>query len=74
MSIKYLLSYIVRSTSSEVLQKLLEMTPSNLKTERRTLQDARSCKRFFYSLLAISLSKGLDLVYERLNRICFFFI
>ena len=34
MSIKYLLSYIVRGTSSEALQKLLEMTPSNLKTER----------------------------------------
>ena len=39
MSIEYLLSYVVRGTSSEDLQKLLEMTASNLKTERRTLQD-----------------------------------
>ena len=39
MSIKHLLSYIVRGTSSEAFQKLLEMTPYNLKTERRTLQD-----------------------------------
>ena len=39
MTIKHLLSYIVRGTSSEVLQKLLEMTPSNFKTERRTLRD-----------------------------------
>ena len=38
MSIKHLLFYIVRGTSSEALQKLLEMTPSNLKTERRTLK------------------------------------
>ena len=37
MSIKHLLSYIVRGT--EALQKLLEMTPSNLKTERRTLEN-----------------------------------
>ena len=39
MSVKHLLSYIVRGTSSEALQKLLEMTPYNLKTKRRTLQD-----------------------------------
>ena len=39
MSIKYLLSYIVRGTSSEALQNLLEMTHSNLKIKRRTLQD-----------------------------------
>ena len=39
MGIKHILSYILRSTSTEILQKLLEMTTSNLKTERRTLQD-----------------------------------
>ena len=39
MSFKHLLSYIVRSTSSEALKKLLEITPSNLKTERLSLQD-----------------------------------
>ena len=39
VSIKHLLSYIARGTSSEALQKLLEMITSNLKTERRTLQD-----------------------------------
>ena len=39
MSIEHLLYCIVRGTSSETLQKLLEMTPSNLNTERRTLQD-----------------------------------
>ena len=39
MSIKHLLSYIVRGTFSEALQKVLEITTSNLKTERRTLQD-----------------------------------
>ena len=35
MSIKHLVSYIARGTLSEALQKLPEMTPSNLKTERR---------------------------------------
>ena len=37
MSIKHLLFYIVRGTSSEALHKLLEMTRSKLKTERRML-------------------------------------
>ena len=69
MSIKHLLSYIVRDTSSEALQKLLEMTPSNPKTERRTLQDIIA--NVFNSLLAISVSEGLDTLYERLNGICF---
>ena len=39
MSIKHLLSYVVRGTSSEALQKLPEMAPFNLRIERRTLQD-----------------------------------
>ena len=72
MSIKYLLSYIVRDTSSEALQKLLEMTPSNLKTEQRTLQDILA--NVFDRLLATSLSEGLDTLYERLNRIWVFHI
>ena len=38
MSIKHLLLYIVRGTFSEVLQKLLEMTPSNLKGRATRLQ------------------------------------
>ena len=71
MSIKHLLSYIVRGTSSEALQKLLEMTSANLKTERRTLQDIFA--NVFDRLLAISFSEGLDTLYERLNGICFFF-
>ena len=70
MSIKHLLSYIVRCTSSEALQKLLEMTPSNLKTERCTLQDILA--NVFDCLLAISFSEGLATLYERLNEICFF--
>ena len=69
MSIKHLLSYTVRGTSSEALQKLLEMTPSNLKKERRTLQGILA--NVFYRLLAISFSKGLDTFYERLNGIFF---
>ena len=69
MSIKYLLSYIVRGTPSEVLQKLLEMTPFNLKTERRTLQDILA--NAFDRLLAISFSEGLETLYERLNGILF---
>ena len=39
MSIKHLLSYIARGTSSEALQKLLEINPSNLKTKRLMFQD-----------------------------------
>ena len=45
MIIKHLLSYIVRGTSCEALQKLLEMTPFNLKIERRHAS-GHSCKRF----------------------------
>ena len=71
MNIKQLLSYIVRKTS-EALQKLLEMTPSNLKTEQRTLQDILA--NVFDCLLAISFSEGLDTLYERLNGIWFFHI
>ena len=44
-NIKYLLSYIARGTPSEALQKLLEMTPSNLKTGRRMHASGHSCKR-----------------------------
>ena len=58
MSIKHLLSYIVRGTSAEALQTLLEMTPSNLKTERRTIQD-----KVFDRLLAISFSESLDTLF-----------
>ena len=72
MSIKHLLSYIVRGTSSQALQKLLEMTPSNLKTERRTLQDILA--NVFDRLLAISFSEDLDTLYQRLNGIWFFHI
>ena len=68
MSIKHLLSYIVRGLFSEALQKLLEMTPSNLKIELRKLQDILA--NFFDRLFAISFSKGLDTLYERLNGIC----
>ena len=60
MSIKHLLSYIVPisyiGTSSEAFQKLLEMTSSNLKTERRTLQDIPA--NIFDRILAISFSEG----------------
>ena len=62
MSIKHLLSYIVKGTSSDALQKLLEMTLSNLKTERRTLQDI--LVNVFDRLLAISFSEGLNTLYE----------
>ena len=44
------------------------MTPSNLKTERRTLQDLLA--NVFDRLLAISFSKGLDTLYERLSGVC----
>ena len=60
MSIKHLLSYIERDTFSEALQKLLEMTLSNLKTERRTLQDI--LVNVFDRLLAISFSEGLVVI------------
>ena len=70
MSIKHLLSYIVRGTSSEALQKLLEMTPSKLKTERRTLQDVLA--NVFDRHLAISFSEGLNTLYERFDGIFFF--
>ena len=70
MSNKHLLFYIVRGTSSEALQKLLEMTPSNLKTEQRTRQNILA--NVFDCLLAISFSEGLNTLYERLNGICFF--
>ena len=67
---KHLLSYIVRSTSTEALQKLLEMTPSNLKTKRRTLQDI--LVNVFDRLMAISFSEGLATLLERLNGIWLF--
>ena len=51
---------------------MLEMTPSNLKTERRTLQNILA--NVFDGLLAISFSEGLDTLYERLNGIWFFHI
>ena len=69
MSIKPLLFYIVRGISSEALQKLLEMSPSNLKTERLTLQD--NLANVFDRLLAISFSEGLNALYERLNCLVF---
>ena len=74
MSIKHLLFYIVRGTSSEVLQKLLEIIPSNLKIERRTLQYILS--NVFDRLLAISFSEGLNTLYEMrdLMESVFFFI
>ena len=65
MSIKHLLSYIVRGTPSEALQKLLKMTPSNLKTERCTLQDILA--NVFDRILAIPFSEGLDILYETLS-------
>ena len=68
MRIKHLLYYIVRGTSIEVLQKLLVMIPSNLKTERPMLQDILA--NVFDRLLAMSFSEGLDTLYERLNGIC----
>ena len=68
----YLWFYIVRGTSSEVLQKLLEMTPSNLKTKRRTLQNIFA--NVFDRLLIISFSEGLNTLYETLNGIWFFHI
>ena len=43
MSIKHLLFYIVRGTSSEALQKFVEMTPSNLKTELLDLSWGAAC-------------------------------
>ena len=63
MSINNWLSYIERGTSSEALQKLLEMTPSNIKTERRRLQNILS--NVFDRLLALSFGEGLDTLYER---------
>ena len=72
MIIKHLLSYIVRGTSFEALQMLLEMTTSNLKTERRTLQDILA--NVFDRFLAIAFSEGLDTLYERLNGIWFLLI
>ena len=72
MSIKHLFSYIVRGTSSEALQKLLEMTLSNLKTEQHTLQD--SLANVFDRLLPISFNEGLGTLYKRLNGIWFFHI
>ena len=70
MSIKRLLSYIVRSTFCEALQKLLEMAPSNIKTQRRELQDILA--NVFDRPLAISFSEGLGTLYERLKGIWFF--
>ena len=70
MIIKHFLSYIVRGTSSKALQKMLEMTSSKLKSERRTLQDILA--NVFNRLLAISFSESLDTLYERLHGICFF--
>ena len=58
MIIKHLLFYIVRGTSSEPLQKMLDMTPSNLKIERRTLQDILA--NVFDRLLAASFRERLD--------------
>ena len=72
ISIKHLVSYIVRGTSSEALQKLLEMTPSNLKTERRTLQNIFA--NVVDRLLATFFSEGLATLYERLNGVWFFHI
>ena len=72
MSIKHLLFYIVKDTFSQALQKLLEITPSNLKTERRTLQDILA--NVFDCLLAISFSERLGTLYERLTGIWFFHI
>ena len=70
MSSKHLLSYIVRGIFYEALQKLLEMTPSNIKTEQRMLQDILA--NVIDRLLAISFSEGLDILYEILNGIWFF--
>ena len=70
MSIKHLLSYIVSGTSSEVLQKLLEITPSE--RERRTLQDILA--NIFDRLLAIYFNEGLDTQNERLNGSWFFYM
>ena len=72
MSIKHLLYYIVRGTSSEALQKLLEMVSFNVKTERHTLQDILA--NILNRLLTISFGKGLDTLFERLNGICVFYI
>ena len=62
MSIKHLLSYIVRGTSSEALQKLLEMTPSNLRTEVHALK--RFCKRFWSSPSYILQRRSGHIVWE----------
>ena len=72
MRIEHLSSFIVKGTSSEALQKLLEMIPSNLKTERRTLQDILA--NVFDRLKAMSFREGLDALLERLNGIWFFHI
>ena len=64
MIITHLLAYIVRDASSEALQKMLEMTSSQLKTERCTLQDILA--NVFNRLLGISFSESLDTLYERL--------
>ena len=66
MTIKHLLFYIIGGTSSETL-KVARNDPSNLKTERRTLQDILVI--VFNRLLAISFSEGLDTFCERLYRI-----
>ena len=72
MIITHLLAYIVRDTSSKALQKMLEMTSSQLKTERCTLQDILA--NVFNRLLGISFSESLDTLYERLHGIWFFLI
>ena len=46
----------------------MKITPSNLKTKRRTLQDIPA--NVFDSLLAVSFREGLDTLYETLNGIC----
>ena len=55
MIITHLLAYIVRDTSSKALQNMLEMTSSQLKTERCTLQDILA--NVFNRLLGISLQR-----------------